>query len=62
MLGMNGRRGLWFWEGSMPQCRGTPEQESRSGWWWASTIIEAEVGGERDFPGGKLEKGITFEM
>ena len=29
---VNGMRGPWFCEGSMPQCRGMGEQGGRSGW------------------------------
>jgi hypothetical protein len=33
-------------------------------WWWVgSTLIEGRGGRwERRFPGGKLKKGIIFEM
>jgi hypothetical protein len=40
----------------MPQCRGMPGQEDRSG--WVSTLIEAGVrGGDGGFQRGNLEKG-----
>jgi hypothetical protein len=29
---INGRKGLWFCEGTMPQCRGMPGPGSVSGW------------------------------
>jgi hypothetical protein len=32
LSGINGRRGPWSCEGSMPQYRGIRELESRSGW------------------------------
>ena len=56
----NGRRGPWFCEGLMPQCRGMPEPGSRSGWVGEeNTLIEVGDGGGQDrwFSEGKL-----FEM
>ena len=32
LLDINGRRGPWSCEGSMPQCRRMPGPESKSGW------------------------------
>jgi hypothetical protein len=32
LLDINGRRGPWSCEGSMPQCKGMPGPGSRSGW------------------------------
>jgi hypothetical protein len=64
LIGINGRRVPWSWEGSMPQCKEMPGQGVRSGLvgqWW-STLIEA--GGrewDRGFVEGKSGKGITFE-
>ena len=56
--GINGRRGPWSCEGSMPQCRGMPRQRSRSKW-----VGEQGVeGGDREFSEGKPGKGIRFEM
>jgi hypothetical protein len=55
---INGRRGPWSCEGSMPQYRVMPGPGSRSGW-----VGEQGEGGEdRGFSEGKLGKGITFEM
>jgi hypothetical protein len=31
LLVTNGRKGHWFCDGSMPQCRGMPRQGSRRG-------------------------------
>jgi hypothetical protein len=59
MSGINGRRGPWSCEGSMPQWGG------RSGWvgGWGSTLIEEEEGRwERRFPERKMEKGRTYEI
>jgi hypothetical protein len=58
LLDINGRRGSWSYEGSMPQCRGMPGQGSRSGW----VGEQWEGGWNRGFSEGKLGKGITFEM
>ena len=55
---INGRRGPWSCEGSVPQCRGMPGQGSGSEW----VGEQREWGGDRGFPEGKLGKGITFEM
>ena len=53
MLDINGRRGPWYCEGLMPQCRG-----SRSKW-----VGKQEEGGwDRGFLEGKPGKEITFEM
>ena len=30
--GINGRRGPWYWEGSIPQCRGMSGYRGRNGW------------------------------
>jgi hypothetical protein len=44
--------------GPMPQCRGIPRQESKSGW-----VVEQGRGdGIWGFLREELEKGITFEM
>jgi hypothetical protein len=32
LLDISERSNPWAWEGSMPQCRGMPGQEGRSGW------------------------------
>jgi hypothetical protein len=58
LLDINGKRGPWFCEGSMPQCRGMPGQGSRSRW------VGEQGEGERDrgFSKRKPGKGITFEM
>jgi hypothetical protein len=45
-------------EGSMPQYRGVPGPGSRSGW----VGEQGEEGGDREFSGVKLGKGITFEI
>ena len=55
---INGRRGPWSCEGSMPQCREMPEPGSGSGW----VGEQREVGGDRGFSEGKPGKRITFEM
>jgi hypothetical protein len=53
LLEINGRRGPWFCEGSMPQCRGMPGQEIRSVW-----VGEQEEGdGIEGFQRGDEEKG-----
>jgi hypothetical protein len=45
----------------MPQYRGLPGPESRSG--WVGECVCVGGGGEdREFSEGKLGKGITFEM
>ena len=55
---INGRRGPWSCEGSMPQNRRMPRPESRSVW-----VGEQGKGkGDMGFSEGKLGKGITFEM
>ena len=55
---VNGRRGPWSCEGSVPQCRGMPGIGSGSGW-----VGEQEEGeGDRAFLEGQPGKGITFEM
>ena len=53
---INWRKGPWSSEGSMPQCRGMPEQGRESEW-----VGEQGVW-DRDFSEGKPGKGITFEM
>jgi hypothetical protein len=55
---INGRRGLWSCEGSMPQYRGMPGPGIWSGW----VGEQGEWEGDRGFLEGKLGKGITFEM
>ena len=55
---INGRRGPWSCEGSMPQYRGMLGPGSWSGW----VGEQGEVGRERGFSKQKLGKGITFEM
>ena len=55
---INGRRGPWSCEGSMPQYRGMPGPESRSG--WVGKLFEG--GGDRGCLEVKPGKGITFEM
>jgi hypothetical protein len=55
---VNGRRGPWYCEGSMPQCGGMPGPGSGSGW----VGEQGEGGRDRGFSEGKLRKGITFEM
>jgi len=65
LLGLNGRKGLWSYEGSIPQCRGMPGQGSRREWMggWGNNLVEAGGGrGDRGFLERKLEKGITFEI
>jgi hypothetical protein len=55
---INGRRGPWFCEGSMPQYRRMPGPGIGVG----GLGSRGRVGGDRGFSEGKLEKGITFEM
>jgi hypothetical protein len=61
---INGRRGSWSCEGSMPQYRGMPGWESRSGWvGQGSSLIESGGGQwDRGFPEGKPGKEISLEM
>ena len=58
MLGINESRGPWSCEGSMPQHRGVPGPESRSGW----VGEQGKEGRVRGFSEEKPGKGITFEM
>jgi hypothetical protein len=58
LLVINGRRGPWSFEGSMPQYRGNARTRNGSGW----VGEQGEEGGGRGFSEGKLGKGITFEM
>ena len=55
---INGRRGPWSCEGSMPQYRGMPGPRSGSGW------VGDQVAGEREEEPfwGRPGKEITFEM
>jgi hypothetical protein len=55
---INGRKGPWSCEGSMPQCRGMPGPGSGSGW----VGEQGEGEGDRGFGEIKPGKGITFEM
>jgi hypothetical protein len=55
---INGRRGPWSCEGSMPQYRGMPGPGSRSKW----VVEQGEGEGDRGFSEVKFGKGITFEM
>jgi hypothetical protein len=58
-LVINGRRGPWSCESSMPQYRGMPGPGSWSGW----VGEQGEWGdGIGWFLEGIPEKGITFEM
>ena len=56
-LVINGRRGPWSCEGSMPQCRVMPGCRGRSGW----VGEQGEDGGARGFSEEKPGKRI-FEM
>jgi hypothetical protein len=58
LLDINGQRGPWSCEGSMPQCRGMTGQGSGSGW----VGEQGEGGRDRGFSEGKPGKEITFEM
>jgi hypothetical protein len=58
LLDINGMRGPWSCEGSMPQYRGMPGPGSGSGW----AGEQGEGGGDRGVLEGKLGKGIIFEM
>jgi hypothetical protein len=55
---INGTRGPWFCEGSMPQYRGMSWPGSMSGW----VGDQGEQGGDRGFSEGKEGKEITFDM
>jgi hypothetical protein len=41
LLDINGRRGPWSFEGSMPQCRGMPQWGRQWVGSWGNTITEA---------------------
>ena len=56
--GINGRRGPWSCEGSIPKYRGMPGPGSGRGW----VGEQGEKGGDRGFLEGKPGKGIKFEM
>jgi hypothetical protein len=45
LLDINGKRGPWSSEDSMPQCRGMPEQGSRSGWVGEQGRMGDSIGG-----------------
>jgi hypothetical protein len=53
---INERRGPWFCEGLMPQCRGMPGQRSGNG----GVIEQGEWGWDRGFLEGKRGKGIKY--
>jgi hypothetical protein len=55
---INGRRGPWSCEGSVPQYRGMPGPGSGSGW----VGEQGEGRGNRGFSEQKPGKVITFEM
>jgi hypothetical protein len=46
-----GRRGPWYCEDSMPQYKGLPGSESKSGW-----VGELGGGGDRVFQRGNQER------
>jgi hypothetical protein len=50
---VSGRRGPWSWEGSMPQSREMPGQESGSG----QVGEQGEEGWDRGFSEGKPQRG-----
>jgi hypothetical protein len=52
---INGRKGPWSCEGSMPQYRGIPGLGSRSGW----VGEQGEGVRDRGYSKEKLGKGIT---
>jgi hypothetical protein len=54
MSDINGRRGPWSCEGSMPQCRGMP------GWGGRNACVGEHP--HRVRGRGNWERGITFEM
>jgi hypothetical protein len=58
LLVINGRRGPWSCEGSMPQYRGMPGPGNRSGW----VVEQGCEGGDSGFSERELGKGIIFEM
>jgi hypothetical protein len=55
---INGMKGPWSCEGSMPQYREIPRQGSRSGW----VVEQEEGGGNKGFSERKPGKGMTLEM
>jgi hypothetical protein len=58
LWGINGRRDLFFWEGSMHQCRRVSGQGSGSGWICGETPSLKQGDGEwdRGFPKERSEK------
>jgi hypothetical protein len=56
---INGRRGPWSCEGSMPQYRGVPGLGSWSGWVGKG---RGGGGGDRRFLEGEPGKGIAFKV
>jgi hypothetical protein len=58
LLVLNGRRGPWSCEGSMPQCRGMPGPGSWSGW----VGEQGEERGDWRLLERKPGKAITFKM
>jgi hypothetical protein len=58
LLIINGKRGSWFCEGSMPQCMGMPGPGSGSEW----VGEQGEWAGDKGVSEGKPGKGTTFEM
>jgi hypothetical protein len=55
---INGRRGPWYCEGSMPQGRGIPGSGNRRRW----VGEQGDDGGDRVFLEGKPGKRIIFEI
>jgi hypothetical protein len=55
LLDINGRRGPWPCEDSMPQCRGMPGPGSLSGWVGEQGEGEGDRG--RGFQRGNQERG-----
>ena len=55
---INGRRGPWFCEGLMPQCRGMPGPGSGNVW----DGEQGEKQGDRASLEGKLGTGTTLKM
>jgi hypothetical protein len=60
---INGKRGPWSYEGSMPQCRGIEGEKVGVGGWMEEHPYRSRGGGRMGwrFLGG-AGRGITFEM
>jgi hypothetical protein len=61
LLDISGRSGPWSCWGLMPQCRGMPRWEGRSGWVGGEHPHRGRVG-DRGSLEGRPGKGIIFEV